>query len=150
HSAGSRIFLTESVRLEDNSVFYKKLTPRFAASYLVTSTTRLKAGAGTGISEPSFQQNFAHDPMFVGNRNLRPERSQSVETGIERRFFGSRVVTEATLFANRFRDLIVFVSLPAPQPGTWVHLEASGVRRIELCTRLGLIRVWTVDSYTCF
>ena len=148
HSAGSRIFLTESVRLEDNSVFYKKVTPRFAASYLVTSTTRLKAGAGTGISEPSFQQNFAHDPMFVGNRNLRPERSQSVETGIERRFFGSRVVTEATLFANRFRDLIVFVSLPAPQPGTWVNLEASRARGIEWSTRLELSRLRLRGEYT--
>ncbi len=148
HSVGTRLFFTESVRLEDNSVFHKKATPRFAASYLLTSTTRLKASTGAGISEPSFLQNFAHDPNFIGNRNLRPERSQSVEAGIEQRFFGSHFVTDATLFANRFRDLIVFVSLPAPQPGTWVNLEASRAEGIEWSTRLELSWLRLRGQYT--
>src|SRR5207247_5412718 len=122
HGIGSKLFLTESVRLEDNSVFHKKATPRFAASYLLTSTTRLKASTGAGISEPSFLQNFAHDPNFIGNRNLRPERSQSVEAGIEQHFFGSHLVNEEKMFANRFWDLIVFVSLLVQPNGNWINL----------------------------
>jgi len=138
HGFGTRLFLTESARLEDNSVFHKKVTPRVAASYFLTASTRLKASAGTGISEPSFLQNFANNPTFVGNRNLRPEKSQSVEAGIEQHFFHSRIVADATLFGNRFRDLIVFTSLPAPQPGTWINLEASRAHGIELSSRVEL------------
>src|SRR5262249_9057525 len=103
---------------------------------LLTGTTRLKASGGTGISEPSFLQNFAHDATFVGNRDLRPERSRSIEVGIEQHFFRSHLAADATLFSNRFRDLIVFASRPAPQPGTGVNLEASRAQRLELSTRL--------------
>jgi len=148
HSVGTRLFLTESVRLEDNSVFHKKATPRLAASYLLTATTRLKASAGTGISEPSFLENFASDPTFVGNRNLRPERSKSVEAGIEQHFFRSRLIADATLFGSQFRDLIVFVSPPPPQPGTWANLEASRAQGMELSTRVQLKWLRMRGQYT--
>ena len=148
HSIRDRLFLTESVRLEDNSVFHKKATPRFAASYAVTSGTRFKANAGTGISEPSFLQNFADDATFVGSRSLRPERSRSFEAGIEQQFFGSSLVVEETAFDNRFRDLIVFVSLPAPQPGTWVNLESSRARGLESSARLRIAWLRVRGQYT--
>src|SRR5205085_565993 len=89
HSIGGRLFLTESIRFEDNSVFHRKATPRFAASYLVTSSTRLKASAGTGITEPSFLENFGQDPTFVGNRALRPERSRNFEAAVEHHLLGA-------------------------------------------------------------
>jgi vitamin B12 transporter len=138
HSIGERLFLTESVRIENNSVFDTKATPRFAASYLLTRSTRLKASGGTGISEPSFLQNFASDPAFIGNRDLRPEKSRSFEAGIEQQFLGSMIVIEETAFDNRFRDLIVFVAQPAPQPGTWINLEGSRARGLESSVRLRL------------
>jgi outer membrane cobalamin receptor len=147
HSFGTRLFLTESVRLEDNSVFHTKATPRFAASYLLTASTRLKASAGTGITEPSFLENFAQDPSFVGNRDLRPEKSQSVEAGLEQHFFNSRIVADATLFGSRFRDLIVFTFLP-PQPSTWVNLEASRAQGLETSARGQIWRLRLHGQYT--
>jgi outer membrane cobalamin receptor len=148
HSLGTRLFLTESVRYEDNSVFHTKVTPRLAASYLLTATTRLKASAGTGISEPSFLENFAKDPTFVGNPNLRPEKSQSVEAGVEQHFLGSRVVADATLFGSRFRDLIVFTFLPPPQPSTWINLEASRAEGLETGLRVQVSRIRFHGQYT--
>jgi vitamin B12 transporter len=148
HSIGGRLFLTESVRIERNSVFQTKATPRFASSYVLTPTTRFKGSAGTGISEPSFQQNFANDPAFIGNRDLRPERSRSLEAGIEQQFFGSTLVVEETAFDNRFRDLIVFVVLPAPQPGTWINLESSRARGLESSARLRIAWMRVRGQYT--
>jgi vitamin B12 transporter len=143
-----RLFLTESVRLEHNSVFQTKGTPRFAVSFLLSGATRLKASAGTGISAPSFLQNFADDPTFVGNRDLRPERSRSVEAGIEQQVFGSRFVLEETVFDNRFRDLIVFTSLPPPQRSTWVNLEGSRARGVESSARLRIAWFRVRGQYT--
>ncbi|HYR42117.1 MAG TPA: TonB-dependent receptor [Terriglobia bacterium] len=148
HSIGERLFLTESIRLEDNSVFHKKATPRFAVSYLLTRSTRLKASAGTGISEPSFLQSFASDPTFVGNRALRPERSRSFEAGIERHFLGSRLVLDETVFDNRFRDLIVFTPFAPPQVSTWVNLEGSRARGLESSARLNAGRIRVRGQYT--
>jgi outer membrane cobalamin receptor len=148
HGVGARLFLTESVRLEDNSVFQRKATPRLAASYLLTPATRLKASAGTGISEPSFLQNFANDPTFVGNRDLRPERSRSFEAGIERHLLGSALVVDGTIFDNRFRDLIVFTPLAPPLISTWVNLESSRARGLESSARLRFGRFRARGQYT--
>jgi outer membrane cobalamin receptor len=114
----------------------------------VTPSTRFKASGGTGISEPSFLQNFANDPTFVGNRDLRPERSRSFEAGIEQQLIGSTLVVEETAFDNRFRDLIVFVSLPAPQPGTWINLEGSRARGLESSARLRIAWLRVSGQYT--
>ena len=148
HSIAERLFLTESVRLEDNSVFHTKATPRFAASFVLTPATRLKASAGTGISEPSFLQNFAHDPTFVGNRDLRQERSRSFEAGIEQHLFGSALVIDETVFDNRFRDLIVFTSLAPPLISTWFNLESSRARGVESNARLRFRRIDVRGQYT--
>ena len=138
HSFGTRLFLTESVRLEDNSVFHRKATPRLAASYTLTRTTRLKASAGTGISEPSFLETFSNDPSFVGNRNLRPERSQSVEAGVEHQLFRSALTIDVTAFDNQFQDLIVFTPLAPPQISTWINLEGSRAQGVESSARLNV------------
>jgi vitamin B12 transporter len=148
HAVGSRLFLTESVRLEDNSVFNQKAMPRLAASYLLSASTRLKASGGTGISEPSFLQNFANDVTFVGNRDLRPERSRSFELGVEQHFFGSMLIVEETVFDNRFRDLIVFTSLPAPQRSTWMNVEGSRARGLESSARLRFRNLGVRGQYT--
>ena len=148
HRVGGRLFLTESIRFEDNSVFHRKATPRFAASYLVNSSTRLKASAGTGISEPSFLQNFANDPAFVGNRALRPERSRSFEAGVERHLLGSALVVDETIFDNRFRDLIVFAPLAPPSLSTWVNLEGSRARGLESSARLRIAWIRVRGQYT--
>ena len=148
HRISGRLFLTESVRFDDNSVFHKKATPRFAASYFLSLSTRLKASAGTGISEPSFLQNFANDPTFVGNRALRPERSRSFEAGLERHFLGSALVVEETVFDNRFRDLIVFTPLAPPSLSTWVNLEGSRARGLESSARLRVAWMRVGAQYT--
>ena len=148
HSVAGRLFLTESVRLDHNSVFHTKATPRLAASFLLRPTTRLKASAGTGISEPSFLQNFANDPTFVGNRDLRPERSRSFDAGVEQHFFGSMLMLDATLFDNRFRDLIVFTPLAPPLLSTWVNLEGSRARGLESSARLRIAWLRLRGQYT--
>jgi vitamin B12 transporter len=138
HSLGTRLFLTESVRLEDNSVFHRKTTPRFAASYLLSRATRLKASAGTGISEPSFLENFANNPYYVGNRNLLPERSRSVEAGVEHQLFRSALTIDVTAFDNEFHDLIVFTPLAPPLISTWINLEGSRAQGVESSARLNV------------
>lgn len=76
-----------------------------AASLL--GDTKLRASAGTGIKAPT-----AFDIAFTDNPDLRPERSRSLEVGIEQAAWASRLAVDATWFRNTFDDLIVAVSQP--------------------------------------
>jgi outer membrane cobalamin receptor len=83
--------------------------PKVALSYLLTpagsgSSMRLHASAGTGIRPPD-----AFEIAFTDNPALKPERSRSVDTGIELQFPGGRYAVGATGFFNSYNDLIVTI-----------------------------------------
>ncbi len=107
-----RVFVTSGVRIEDNDSFGVSAVPRGSVAYLARprggalGETKLKASAGLGIKEPSFLQSFSTSPFFLGNPELKPERSRSVDVGIEQRFMHDRGKVELTWFDNRFRNLI--------------------------------------------
>jgi outer membrane cobalamin receptor len=68
------------------------------------SWTRVRAGAGTGIRAPD-----AFEIAFTDNPTLKPERSRSVEAGLEQAFAGEAIRLDVTGFYNRYDDLIVAV-----------------------------------------
>jgi outer membrane receptor protein involved in Fe transport len=141
---GSRVFLAGGLRLERSSAFGAKFAPRGAVSFLLSgergpmSSTYLRFAAGRGITEPSLLQNFARESFFVGNPDLRPEKTASYEAGLVQEWFGRRLRTEVTAFENSFRDLIVFVSLPPPVWGSWDNVDRSRARGVEFSARARL------------
>jgi outer membrane cobalamin receptor len=152
---GGRVFLSGGFRLEQNSAFHTKLTPRAAASFLLSgqhgplSSTFLRASAARGITEPTLVQNFARDPYYVGNLALRPEKTASYDAGLVQEWFGRRLRTEVSLFDSSFKDLIVFVFLPYPQPSTWQNVEASRARGLEFSAQARFARYFSVSgNYT--
>ena len=127
----NRVFATIGVRAEridrtrlsgdgsrpafDSSVVWSA-NPKVAMAWLlrdgsvatrVLGDTKLRASAGTGIKAPT-----AFDIAFTDNPDLRPERSRSVDVGVEQFLLGSRVRVDATWFYNSYDDLIVAVSQP--------------------------------------
>jgi outer membrane cobalamin receptor len=105
--ATERLFVTGGARLEHLSRSGQdsidSFNPKIAASYVVGST-RLHASAGTGIRPPD-----AFEIAFTDNPNLKPERSRSVDGGVERRLANGAAAIGATAFFNRYDDLIVSV-----------------------------------------
>ncbi len=128
--AGSRLFVTAGLRLEhivragipadpfgwtprpalpEDSLVSPN--PRVAASYYLRTSdasqgnwSRLHASAGTGIRAPD-----AFELAFTDNPGLEPERSRSVDAGLEQALFGGRLVLDGTVFANSYDDLIVAI-----------------------------------------
>ena len=85
--------------------------PKLSMSFLVRppqagrdTWTRLRLNTGTGIRPPD-----AFEIAFTDNPSLKPERSRSIDAGIEQAFGGGAVIIEATGFYNRYDDLIVAV-----------------------------------------
>jgi len=102
-----RFAVSASARIDDNSQFNDDATYRATASYLFPSGTRIHAAYGTGVKDPSASDLFAYATgQFIGNPNLKPERSQGWEAGVEQSLLGSSVKIGATFFDNRFSDEI--------------------------------------------
>jgi outer membrane cobalamin receptor len=82
--------------------------PKVAAAWFLRSTaaghTKLRISAGTGIRPPD-----AFEIAFTDNPSLQPERSRSVDFGLDQTLAGGRGVVEATAFFNEYDDLIVAV-----------------------------------------
>jgi outer membrane cobalamin receptor len=108
----ARTFVTVGARLEHNDSFGTAAVPRGSIVYIVHKAsgalgdTHLKASGGLGIKEPTVLQSFSPSPFFRGNPDLQPERSRTIEAGIEQRFASDRARVEATWFDNRYRGLI--------------------------------------------
>lgn len=105
-ASGERASVVGGVRFENNGSFGFYVAPRVAASWMVAPETRLRASVGRGIKEPLFIQSYSPQPSFLGNPDLKPERSRGFDAGVEQRFAGDRAAVELTYFANHFDDLI--------------------------------------------
>ncbi len=155
YAVGNRLFLAGGLRWEHSSVFGSKFAPRGGVSVLVAgehgpfTSTLFRVSAGRGITEPSLIQNFTRETFYSGNPDLRPEKTASYEAGIVQEWLGRRLRTEVAAFHNSFRDLITFVTVPAPIYGTWQNIEASRARGIEFSARARLNRfTFASGTYT--
>ncbi|SFR76386.1 TonB-dependent receptor plug domain-containing protein [Sphingomonas jatrophae] len=99
--------LGASVRHDVNSRFNDATTWRATASYLLDSGTRLRGAYGTGVKAPTSTELFGYsDGQYIGNPDLRPEKSRGWEAGVEQSLMDRRLVLGATYFRNRFFDQI--------------------------------------------
>jgi vitamin B12 transporter len=143
----SRIFLTGGARFEQSSTFGSKFAPRGAVTFRLPTDTFIRFSAARGITEPSLLENFARDLYFVGNPNLRPEKTNSYEAGAYREWFHRRVRTDLAVFRNSFQDLIEFSF--ANDPGTWINVNRSWARGAEASGTVRVNRFASVRaSYT--
>jgi vitamin B12 transporter len=96
-----------SVRYDNNSDFDDVTTWRATTSYAFESTgTRLRASAGTGQKRPTFTERFGFFTNFVGNPNLKPERSTGWDIGIDQSVFTDRLQLNLTYFSEELKDEI--------------------------------------------
>jgi outer membrane cobalamin receptor len=86
--------------------FDTEVSPRVGVSYTMAATnTTLRANWGKGFKVPSF---FSLSDPIVGNPDLKPETSRSIDAGVTQALWDNRVTLSATYFYNRFDDLIDF------------------------------------------
>lgn len=83
-------------------------SPRLGASWRPgRGSTRVHASAGRSWKLPSFFA-LASPRALGGNPGLRPETALGGDLGVERAFAAARAEAGATLFYNRYHDLIDF------------------------------------------
>ena len=112
-----RVFATAGVRQDEYNVFSSATTYRTTAGYLHQETgTKIRGSYATGFRAPTINQLYF--PLF-GNPNLKPEKSQSMDIGVDQYLWNDRLTLSGGFFWNHFRDMIVFqqsVAVCGPDP----------------------------------
>ena len=117
--------LGASIRRDWNNRFADTTTWRIQGSYALPTGTRLHAAYGTGVKNPGYFDLYGYsDGKYIGNPNLKPEKSEGWEAGLEQKL-GDVATLGATWFDNRLKDEI-FVTYPAP---TFVATPANRLTR---------------------
>ena len=121
----ARVYINGGLGVEHNEIFGNAVTPRVSmAAYLRTPSatdgfgdTKVIFNAGTGIKAPNITQELASlDAILTTSGStldvepIGPERSRSVDVGVEQGIWGGRARVRATFFHNDFDDLIEFVN----------------------------------------
>lgn len=103
-----RLFLTAGGRHDSYNNFEDATTYRVTGGYVIKETsTKFRGSYASGFKAPTMNDLFFQG---FGNPNLKPEKSLSLDLGIEQSLFNDRLQLSAGYFWNRFRNLIQFAS----------------------------------------
>jgi vitamin B12 transporter len=134
--------LVGGLRVDDSETFGTFVTYRGGATARLGSGSVLRGSVGRGFKEPTFFENFANSPFVVGNPDLEPERSTSLDAGFEQQLHGRTITLGATYFDQRFEDLIQYDAAPADQGDpNYVNVAAARSAGVELEARV-LMSSW--------
>jgi len=171
------LYVNGGLGFDHNTIFGNAWTPRVSvAAYLrqpsareALGDTKLTFNAGKGIKEPSLGQELSSlfvlvppgTPSALGLEPIGPERSRSIDVGIEQGVAQGRGRLRLTYFDNKFSDLIEFVSrnvLPqlgvppaaaaAAGFGAYVNSQSNDAHGVEVSGEAKLGRLKALAAYT--
>lgn len=120
-----RLSYTLSGRVDDNSDYRRFSTYRVGLNAGLLPGLRARASLSTAFNAPAFNQ-LRPTAFTSGNPDLRPERIRTAEIGFITSFDSAIVQFSGSYFAQRFSDLIQFVSGPPPTfIGSYANLTAA-------------------------
>lgn len=103
-----------SLRHDDNDRFANVTTWRVQSSYMLPTRTRIRAAYGTGVKNPGYFELYGYsDGRYIGNPNLRPEKSEGWEVGLEQTLGHNLATLGVTYFDSTLTDEI-YTTYPAP------------------------------------
>ncbi|HSM53126.1 MAG TPA: TonB-dependent receptor, partial [Erythrobacter sp.] len=115
YRAASELFdFSAAIRHDLNNRFADATTFRVAGAIQAAPATRIRAAYGTGIKNPGFYELYGYvDGRFIGNADLKPEKSTGWEAGIDQSLGGEALRVSATWFDSELEHEI-FTDYPAP------------------------------------
>ncbi|GAB4535537.1 MAG: TonB-dependent receptor [Thermodesulfovibrionia bacterium] len=124
------LIINAGLRYDDHETFGDETTYRIGAIYNIKSADlKVKGSYGTGFRAPTLNELFYNDPWGShGNPDLKPERSNSWEIGVEKEIIKDRASISLTYFNQEYKDLIQWVESP---PDSWIYIPQN-VARAEI------------------
>lgn len=131
-----KFFVVSALRYDDSDSFTDKICPKLGVTYKANDNWRFKANAGQGFRVPSTNQLYLNLWVvrngslvnLVGNRNLKPEKSNSFDFSVEHDF--GKSTAKLTFFSTKVKDMIdeVWVS---PTKIEFQNVDKADIKGIE-------------------
>jgi vitamin B12 transporter len=139
-----QLFLRAALRHDGNNAFDDATTYSLTGAWQIPGTgTRLHTSYGTGVTNPTFSEQFGFSPgTFVGNPDLTPEKARGFDVGLEQRI-GDSLLVDVTYFTSTLTDEIV-----SRFPTVVNDFGKSRREGIEVSARADLGLIDLAGSYT--
>ena len=112
---GEAFSLGASVRYDDNNRFDDTTTWRVQGSYRLPTGTRIRTAYGTGVKNPGYFDLYGYiDGTYIGNPNLKPEKSKGWEAGVEQSFGANNWATVGVTYFDSKLTNEIFIAYPPP------------------------------------
>ncbi|HMO63464.1 MAG TPA: TonB-dependent receptor [Ferruginibacter sp.] len=127
-------------RYSHHNEFGNAFTYSFNPSYLINRQVKIFANISSGFRAPSLYQLSSE----YGNKNLKPEKSNSYEGGIQYTDHKNTLNLRATYFIRKIKEVIIFKSLPAAPWAQYANADKQDDNGLELeatlrpCSKLGI------------
>ncbi|MGH7498297.1 MAG: SusC/RagA family TonB-linked outer membrane protein [Gemmatimonadales bacterium] len=152
-----RLYLTGALRVDDNSAFGKNFDfvtyPKMSASWVINeepfwkvgfvNSLKLRAAYGASGQQPTANAAVRTYgpiigegdqpglvPQAVGNPDLKPERGEEIEAGLDANLFHDRIGLEFTYYRKRTKDAILLVNVP-PSSGFYPNQQYTNAGTIK-------------------
>ena len=126
-------------------------SPSVGTKFAVSDSTTLRANYIQNFRVPTIANLFNVNPSNIGNPELKPERGDSYDIGIDQKL-GDIGLLRLTFFKNSVSDTIAFKRLTPPvngNTGTWENIGLVETTGIEASLNLQLAKnVYTFVNYT--
>ncbi|NKI36229.1 TonB-dependent receptor [Wenzhouxiangella sp. XN79A] len=134
-----------AVRADRDSEFGTELTGNAAVGYRFGERWRAFGSIGRAFRAPNFSQLYSpgFGGLFAGNPDLDPERSWSVEAGLDWRPTERQALT-LSVYRNRIDDLIDFSGVDFQA----ININEARIRGVELTHRYSAERWYSEASAT--
>jgi iron complex outermembrane receptor protein len=103
-----RLYFDLSIRNDFYSNYGNELSPSLSFSYLISDNLKIRSSVSKAFRIPSFTELYYRSPANIGNPDLEPEKTFSVELGLDY-FPSSELSFEGTIFYRKDRDLIDWI-----------------------------------------
>jgi vitamin B12 transporter len=140
-------FLTGGLRYDDFDTFGSSLTGRVTAAWLTPDRSiKIRASYGTGFNSPSFLELYGVATGYVGNPDLKPERTRGGDAGIDFYLPKGAGTLSATWFRNDYSNLIDYNF--NVYPGTTYNVGRARTDGIELEAKLKM--AWGFELHASY
>ena len=125
-----KLKILPGIRWDNNSDYESFLSAKIASLIKIGENTNLRLSFGRSFTPPSIDDLYWYEDWgwgmgLFGNPNLKPEKANSFDLGIEH-IFGEKLLSRINLFHTKTKDLISWVET---SPYRW---EAQNIDKSEI------------------
>ena len=133
-------------RLENHNDFGTDVTSHISLNKKFDRKTHAYISWGQAVNNPSLKMRYARTPFWIGNPDLKQERSHTFTIGADSQITRKWNVS-GSLYWSKVKDALRWVANPIPgNPGRYVNIQTEDRRGLELSTRYRADDRWAIRA----